>query len=72
MKNAIFFQATCLELVKTIREYESDTFSSCGFELTDDEAVGLAGLLIRDLVYKDKVNLDGVTLDHNLAKIRGL
>lgn len=60
------------ELLKTVREYESDTFSAQGEELTNDEAVAitieLIGFAIRQL--SELNELDGIRLSEELENIR--
>ena len=55
------------DLVKHIKEYESDTFSAEGSEITQEEAEKVAERLIG--VWVDE-NLDGVSIDSVLADIR--
>lgn len=60
------------ELYSTVREYESDTFSAQGFDLTDEEAESIAIILInralQDMI--DTNTLDGVTINEELIAIR--
>jgi hypothetical protein len=64
-----FYKQCCDELLKTIKEYDSDTFFAKGCDLTDEEAHELAGRCIHHFIDKQ---LDGVLLDEILAEIRDL
>lgn len=57
------------ELLDTILNYDSDTFFAKGCDLTYEEAKELAGQAIHAFI---DTHLDGVFLDYELAKIRGL
>lgn len=60
------------ELVETIAEYESDTFSASGFELKKSEAKELASILICSVIQSliDTETMDGILLDETLFAIR--
>lgn len=60
------------ELVQTIHEYESDTFSASGFELKKSEAEKIASILICSAIQSliDTDTMDGVMLDETLFEIR--
>lgn len=55
------------QLVKEILEYESDTFSASGFEITKEEAKQVAERCIEWFVNN---RMDGVILDEFLFAIR--
>ncbi len=61
-----------VELLDTVREYESDTFSASASELTDDEAftitIELTNYALQRLIDTD--TLDGVRLSEELDNIR--
>lgn len=61
-----------MELVKSIQEYESDTFSATASKLTKKEANHIANLLvchaIQDLIDTD--TMDGVRLSEELEDLR--
>ena len=56
------------QFVDMIREYESDTFSAEGSEITPTEAQQVAYRLINGWAEE---HLDGVSIDHILYDIRG-
>ena len=60
------------ELVKTINEYESDTFSASGSEITISEAIQIADNLVCHKIQGmiDTHTLDGVMIDEELDTIR--
>ena len=60
------------ELKTTIREYESDTFSSSGWEITEQEVTALATqITIKDLQARANcLTLDGVELAERLEGYR--
>lgn len=62
-----FYDSAQKELLTTIQEYESDTFSASACELTKDEAMEIAGRAIH--WFLDNI-LDGVKLDDWLSDIR--
>lgn len=57
------------ELYDTVKEYESDTFSASGAEMTEDESghivVTLINQALQDMI--DTNTLDGVALDEMLS-----
>lgn len=67
-------EAKYRELVKTIKEYESDTFSSEAMELTDKEAEKIArAFIIRDIQARiDTDTMDGLMIGEELDEIRGI
>lgn len=54
-------------LAQYIKEYESDTFTAEGSEITDDEALRVARRIIQWTVDN---RLDGVMIDEFLSDIR--
>lgn len=60
------------ELLKTVQEYESDTFSATGSELTEEEAIIITVALIEHATQQliDTDTLDGVRLAEELENIR--
>ncbi len=62
-----FFENACQELLKTIKEYESDTFSSEYVNLTENECYEIAG---RAIHYFIDNRLDGIWLSEWLDQIR--
>lgn len=60
------------ELHKTVREYESDTFSASASELTDGEALTITANLIKYALQRliDTDTMDGVRLSEELENIR--
>lgn len=58
---------TIRELADQIKDYESDTFSASGSEITDEEAVATAEQL---LDWWNEKNLDGVSIDAALFEVR--
>lgn len=73
VKKPTIIEKQIAELVKTIKEYESDTFSASGSEITDEEATRIAyGLVskgIQDFI--DLETLDGVIISSLLSDERG-
>lgn len=59
-------------LFDTIKEYESDTFSAEGSELTEEEAEAITVTLINRALQSmiDTETLDGVTIDEMLSDMR--
>lgn len=55
------------ELVKEVMEYESDTFSASGAEITEEEARKVVEKIVRDLW---DAHIDGVKINFALADIR--
>jgi hypothetical protein len=60
------------ELVKSIMEYESDTFSAERSEITLDEAIEIADKFVCHKIQGliDTHTMDGVMIDEELAEIR--
>lgn len=61
------------ELVDTIKEYESDTFSASEMELTDDEAEQIACRMIyADIKHRIDMDtiMDGLMISEELDNIR--
>jgi len=56
-------------VVKDILKYESDTFSSSSMKLTQEEAYGVAGKILRTM-YDNKV--DGLMIGDMLQEVRGI
>jgi hypothetical protein len=62
-----YYDEATKELLETITEYCSDTFSANGWELTEEEVYELAGKCIIRFIYN---HLDGVTLANWMEHIR--
>ena len=61
-----------VELLDTVKQYESDTFSASASGLTDDEAFTITAELINHALQQliDTDTLDGVRLAEELDNIR--
>jgi len=60
------------ELVEYVADYESDTFSASGEELTKEEAVKIATTLVENNIQNmlDGMRLDGVMISSILEDLR--
>lgn len=63
-----------MELLQTVKEYESDTFSASGYNLTDAEAEKITEKIILDAIQDliELKTLDGVMIDEWLDEFRQL